>query len=147
MPTMRNLLTKETDVGAGPSRDRLGKSRTVSLQPVNYEQQDSPTKQHSTSFAGSFIASLRRRASKNDSSSKAKNQALAQANKEQSQAERSRQLAKQLILQIEANLVKENLELGKVYITNGTEIIKNGGAGIAIRHCLLEIDTNPNTKV
>ena len=50
-------------------------------------------------------------------------------------------------MQIEANLIKEKQELGKVYITDGTEIIKNGGAGIAVRHCLLEIDAHPKTKV
>ena len=37
MPTMRNLLTKETYVEAGPPRARIGKSRTESLQPINDE--------------------------------------------------------------------------------------------------------------
>ena len=50
-------------------------------------------------------------------------------------------------MQIETNNVKEKLEVGKVYITDATEIINNGGAGIAVRHCLLEIDTHPETKV
>ena len=78
MPTMRNLLTKEQDNG------RL---------------QDSPlTKQHSTSFAGSFIASLRRKASRAEDSRRSKSFAAAQANKEQSQAERNRQLAKHRLM-------------------------------------------------
>lgn len=41
----------------------------------------------------------------------------------------------------------ERQELGKVYIVMGTGVIKNGGAGIAVRHCYLEIDDNPKTRV
>ena len=41
----------------------------------------------------------------------------------------------------------EKQELGKVYIISGTGIVKNGGAGIAFRHCYLEIDTDPKTRV
>ena len=71
MPTMRNLLTKETYVEAGPSRARVARMNTDEKQDNG---QDSPmTKQHSTSFAGSFIASLRRKASKTDASRRAKN--------------------------------------------------------------------------
>ena len=38
-------------------------------------------------------------------------------------------------------------ELNKVYLTKGTEIMKNGGAGIAIRHCYLAIDSDKNTRI
>lgn len=38
-------------------------------------------------------------------------------------------------------------ELGKVYLTSGTEVIRNGGAGVAVRHVLLEIDDGIRTKV
>ena len=44
-------------------------------------------------------------------------------------------------------MVAEQQELGKVYITMGTGIIKNGGAGVAVRHCFLEIDNDPKTRV
>ena len=37
--------------------------------------------------------------------------------------------------------------MGKVYIIKGTGIIKNGGAGIAVRHCFLEIDSDLKTRV
>ena len=38
-------------------------------------------------------------------------------------------------------------EMGKVYIIEGTGVIKNGGAGIAVRHCFLEIDSHSKTRV
>ena len=50
-------------------------------------------------------------------------------------------------MQIEANLVMEKQEMGKVYIIKGTGVIKNGGAGIAVRHCFLEIDSDLKTRV
>ena len=59
----------------------------------------------------------------------------------------TRQQAAQYLMQIEAHLVLEKQELGKVYILAGTGIIKNGGAGVAVRHCLLEIDTHAKTRV
>ena len=50
-------------------------------------------------------------------------------------------------MQIDAGLVVEKQEMGKVYIIAGTSIIKNGGAGVAVRHCFLEIDSHPKTRV
>jgi len=43
---------------------------------------------------------------------------------------------------LDEKVKNDKQELGKVYIAKGTEIVKNGGAGVAIRHVLLEIDTH-----
>lgn len=59
----------------------------------------------------------------------------------------SRQMYMQTLQQIETRLIIEQQELGKVYLTKGTEIVKNGGAGVAVRHCYLEIDSDPKTKI
>ena len=48
---------------------------------------------------------------------------------------------------MDLKLVAEKQELGKIYIIGGTGIIKNGGAGVAVRHCYLEIDSHPKTRV
>lgn len=51
------------------------------------------------------------------------------------------------MIQMETKLVFERQELGKVYLVEGSGIIKNGGAGVAVRHCYLEIDGHPKTRV
>lgn len=66
---------------------------------------------------------------------------------EESQVEISRQLTMQILMQIETRLVIEKQELGKVYITKGTSVVKNGGAGVAVRHCYLEIDGDSKSRV
>ena len=43
--------------------------------------------------------------------------------------------------------MSEQQELAKVYLTKGTEICRNGGAGVAMRHCYLEIDSHPKTRI
>lgn len=50
-------------------------------------------------------------------------------------------------MKIEARLVIEKQELGKVYLTEGTDIEKNGGAGVAVRNFFLEIDKHPMTRI
>ena len=44
-------------------------------------------------------------------------------------------------------MVEQQQELGKVYLTYGTEICKNGGAGVALKNCYLEIDNDPKTQI
>lgn len=46
------------------------------------------------------------------------------------------------LLQLRLKAKQEMQELGKVYLTNGSQISKNHGAGIQIRHTMLEIDNN-----
>lgn len=96
-----------------------------------------------TSLASSVMASLRRKpTNKTDSSQRAKKNSfnVGKQQQEESGVEISRQLTMQMLMQIETRLVMEQQELGKVYITKGTSVIKNGGAGVAVRHCYLEID-------
>ena len=38
-------------------------------------------------------------------------------------------------------------ELGKIYLIEGTEICKNGGAGVSMRNVHLEIDQNSRTII
>lgn len=59
----------------------------------------------------------------------------------------SKQKAVELLKQTDKRLDDEMQELGKVYLINGSDINKNGGAGIAMRNCYLLIDDHPRTRV
>ena len=138
---MRNLLSKEAGDtinynpggGISPAQQEvsLGASRLSRL------QSESPVKKN-TSFASSILQSLRRR-------KRPSQERMGQGQIETYEV--SRQVYLQAIQQIEIRLIEEQQELGKVYLTMGTEIVKNGGAGVAVRHCYLEIDQDPKTKI